>query len=152
MSFRVKSFSFLAIFLVCVYFLMSDVPFLDTPVSKGGSIPWRNIITWIGFISLPTSIYFGFQSLRKSYTKFQKILNSILIIDLFIAFLWLPIAFLLAGNWTNSFSETTAFQGGQLAMQIFWGLNVVLLVLPIVIFIIFVLITFYQNALKTLNV
>ena len=37
--------------------------------------------------------------------------------------LWVPISYLLAGNFSFTFSEKETFQGGQAAMRWFWRLS-----------------------------
>ena len=60
------------------------------------------------------------------------LMHIMLKLNLIMAFLWVPISYLLAGNITNSFSGSAeGFQGSPQASEIFWGYNVFLLFLPL---------------------
>ena len=87
------------------------------------TIPFGNLITWAGMISLPLTIYWGIKELRKPTTKLNKILAGFLKVVIILGILWVPISYLLAGNLSFSFSEKESFQGGQLAMRWFWRLS-----------------------------
>ncbi|MFY0602912.1 MAG: hypothetical protein JXQ93_03110 [Flavobacteriaceae bacterium] len=86
-------------------------------------IPFGTLITGTGMISLPLTIYWGIKELRSPTTKINTILAGFLKIIILLGILWIPLSFLLAGNLTFTFSEKETFQGGQVAMQCFWGLS-----------------------------
>jgi len=88
-----------------------------------GGIPLGTFITWSGMICLPLSIYLGISALRAPTTMISRILSLFLKLLLISGILWLPIAYLLAGNLSFTFSEKATFQGGQAAMRWFWRLS-----------------------------
>ncbi|NNK82248.1 MAG: hypothetical protein HKO92_03910 [Flavobacteriaceae bacterium] len=87
------------------------------------TIPFGTLITWAGMISLPLTIYWGIKELRKPTIRLNKILAVCLKIIIILGILWVPISFLLAGNLSFSFSGKELFQGGQVAMRLFWYLS-----------------------------
>lgn len=90
-------------------------------------------ITWLGIISLPLSIYFGVSKIHSPKQPFITNLSRILKGIIILAILWVPICFLLSGNFSNSFSEKEVFQGGQLAMKWFWRFTYGIVISPLLI-------------------
>ncbi|MDC6405967.1 MULTISPECIES: hypothetical protein [Maribacter] len=106
-----------------IILLVTGSPLLTIALDKNNEIPLGTLITWIVMISLPFTIYWGFKDLREPSSKFNGILSRFLKIILLLGILWVPISYVLAGNLSFTFSEKTAFQGGQLAMRWFWWLS-----------------------------
>lgn len=79
------------------------------------------------------TFYYGFNGLNKPQNKIEKILSITLKIFLIFSILWLPISYMLAGNISFNFTETTSFQGGQTAMKYFWIFCYILLIAPLLI-------------------
>ena len=96
---------------------------LTMALDSDETIPFGTLITWTGMITLPLTIYWGIKELRKPSCKLNRILSGFLKIMLVLGILWVPIAYLLAGNLSFSFSEKETFQGGQAAMRWFWRLS-----------------------------
>jgi len=74
-------------------------------------------------ISLPLTIYWGLKELRKPSNKLNRILSGFIKTIIIFGILWVPISYLLAGNFSFTFSEKETFQGGQAAMRWFWRLS-----------------------------
>ncbi|TBN01860.1 hypothetical protein EYD45_12585 [Hyunsoonleella flava] len=110
-----------SIIVLVLLFTRSSV--LTIALDKNSTIPLGTFITWAGIISLPLALYWGIYNLRKPSLRFHKFLALLLKVVLVISLLWVPISYGLAGNLSFTFSETTTFQGGQLAMRIFWILS-----------------------------
>ncbi|WP_340076927.1 hypothetical protein [Leptobacterium sp. I13] len=96
---------------------------LTVAIDNSNTVPLGSFIIWAGIISFPHTIYWGVKELRRPTKKFNKILAVFLKIIITLAILWLPLAYLLAGNLSFSFSEKESFQGGQNAMKWFWRLS-----------------------------
>jgi hypothetical protein len=109
----------LLVFLTALVLLVTGSPILTRAMSEKHGIPWGTLITWLGMIALPVSIFLGTKPLRSPETKRYKLLSVILKASIFLAFLWVPVSYILAGNLSFSFSEKVTFQGGQLAMRWF---------------------------------
>ena len=126
----------LVIFIAVLTLLITGSPLLDKSMSKTANIPWGTLITWLGIISLPLSVYVSSKTLRLPESSLESYLSNILKAILILAFLWVPICYLLAGNIAFNFSETEGFQGGQTAMKWFWrysyGIPIATLVILIV--------------------
>ena len=84
-------------------------------LSKVWGIPFGNLLTWAGIVSIPTSIYFAFPGMGKSKRLGRGIRLLILL-----AVLWFPIACLLSGNLSNTFTGENLFLGVVPASTIFW--------------------------------
>ena len=115
--------------------LITGSTLLVLPISNEPYIPLGTFITWFGIIALPSAIYWGNQNLRMPPSAFRY-LSLVLKIILFLALLWAPICYLLAGNWSFSFSNKETFQGGQAAMRWFWRFSYGIVVVPIVLWVI----------------
>ena len=106
-----------------VLILLITGSFLLATVIPGTSIPLGTLLTWAGMISLPLTLYWGIKELREPSTKGNTILSKFLRILITFGILWVPISYLLSGNFSFTFSEKETFQGGQMAMRWFWYLS-----------------------------
>jgi hypothetical protein len=113
----------LVIFLIIAALLASGSPLLLLPIGKHTSIPLGNLLTWLGMFALPLTAYWGINSMRNPSILIDRLLSNVLKLVLLMALLWLPISYLLAGNLSFTFTEKDEFQGGQLAMKVFWIIN-----------------------------
>lgn len=129
-------FACLLIFILVLTLLMTGSSILTVPLYEGSSIPMGTPITWMGLIALPLTIYFGVGEFRNP-KKRHKLFNQLLKFSAGYAVLWVPVSYLLAGNLSFSFSgAATGFQGGQLAMKLFWGYTYGIAILPVLLLII----------------
>lgn len=117
--------------LISFYLLVSGSRLLTVLLIDKPQLPLGTISTWFGFIGLSSSIYLGVKNLRSPQNWMEKLLSQQLKASLTLSVLWILISFILAGNLTFSFSESTTFQGGQSAMKIFWILNYAIVIIPI---------------------
>lgn len=106
-----------------IILLVTGSPLLTIAFDSDSKIPSGTLITWIGMISLPLTIYWGTEELRKPSSKLNRFLSGFLKFIIVLGILWVPISYLLAGNLSFSFSEKETFQGGQYAMRWFWRLS-----------------------------
>lgn len=113
----------LGLWLVCLILLVTGSPLLTQPLPGNDAFPWGTIITWIGMFCLPLSIYWGVEPLRSPQRKPYHLLAYALKILIILGLFWAPLSYLLAGNWSFSFSEKETFQGGQSAIQWFWRMS-----------------------------
>lgn len=67
----------------------------------------------------------------------NKILASLLKGILSLSILWAPISYLLAGNFSFTFSGTEDLQGGQEAMKIFWVFSYSIVIGTLLIFVLY---------------
>ncbi len=108
------------IFGLSLYLLVTGSSVLLISLSDSSNIPLGTFITWLGMIALPFIFYFSIRRFRLPQTRTEKVFSQILKLFIALAVLWVPISYLLAGNISNTFTEKAEFQGGQLAMKIFW--------------------------------
>lgn len=106
--------------IVVVILLTSGSSFLTVSLDTENQVPAGTFITWFGMITLPLSVFLGCGKLRNSETVFQNFLSVIIKMVIILGVLWLPFSYLLAGNIAFNFTEKLTFQGGQLAMKLFW--------------------------------
>lgn len=136
-------------FLVSAYLLMSGSELLVKPLIEKPTLPLGNVITWLGFIAFPVSIWFGLNSLYDPKTRTDRIFRSLAIILVVLGLLWAPISFLLAGNLQNNFGGTgIVFQGSFEAGQIFWWYSYFLAGAPIVLLVVFGLVKLIKKVLS----
>ena len=128
-------FASLTIFIIVATLLITGSFVLTEPLYNGSTIPMGTPLTWVGIMSLPLAIYFGIEQFRNP-TKNYRFLSPPLKFSLATAVLWVPVSYLLAGNLSFSFSEKEVFQGGQLAMKLFWGYTYGTVILPLILLII----------------
>nr|WP_297787420.1 hypothetical protein [uncultured Allomuricauda sp.] len=131
---RFYFFASLIIFITVTILLLTGSFVLTEPLYNGSTIPMGTPLTWLGIMSLPLAIYFGVERFRNP-NKTYKFLSRTLKLSLTLAVLWVPICYLLAGNLSFSFSEKSGFQGGQLAMKMFWGYSYGVVILPLLLLI-----------------
>jgi len=106
-----------------IILLVTGSSLLTMSLSSDQSIPLGTFITWAGMVSLPLTIYWSVKELRNPTKKINIILSAFLKIIIAFGILWVPIAYLLSGNLSFTFSEKNTFQGGQAAMRWFWHLS-----------------------------
>ena len=106
-----------------IILLVTGSSLLTMSLSSDQSIPLGTFITWAGMVSLPLTIYWSVNELRKPTKKINRIISAFLKIIIAFGILWVPIAYLLSGNLSFTFSEKNTFQGGQAAMRWFWRLS-----------------------------
>ncbi|RIV35156.1 hypothetical protein D2V08_07265 [Flagellimonas lutimaris] len=128
-------FASLTIFIIVAILLITGSFVLTEPLYNGSTIPMGTPLTWLGIMSLPLAIYFGIERFRNP-SKTYKFLSPLLKFSLATTILWVPVSYLLAGNLSFSFSEKEVFQGGQLAMKLFWGYSYGVVILPLLLLII----------------
>jgi len=120
---KIYFYSALVLTLSVIILLAAGSSLLTIALDKDESIPVGTLMTWMGMISLPLTIYWGIKELRKPSSKLNSILSGLLKIIITLGILWVPLSYLLAGNLSFSFSEKETFQGRQDAMKWFWRLS-----------------------------
>ena len=127
----------LIIFGFSCYLLITGSSVLTLSLSNSNNIPLGQITTWLGMIALPYIFYFSIAGLRDPKSKIERAYAKILKILIGMAVLWVPISYLLAGNIAFEFTEKAEFQGGQLAMQLFWYFSYFVAAGPILLFLVY---------------
>lgn len=117
---------------VSAYLLITASPLLTLGLDEADTIPLGTFITWIGIIAFPCFLFFITGALFRPTNAVARLFSKLMKVFIFVAILWAPIATLLAGNLSFSFSEKSGFQGGQLAMQIFWYFSYFLVLGPLI--------------------
>jgi len=121
----------LLIVLIALTLLATGSKILLIPVLTEPPFPLGNLITWAGFIALPSTILFSSESIFKPFNPSGFVIHKALKVLVVVGFGWGIIAYFLSGNWTNTFGKSDGFQGSVQASQIFWMFNYLLAVLPI---------------------
>jgi hypothetical protein len=107
-------------------------------------IPSGNVITWLGFIALQLSIYWGHYNFDKSKSLPVRIIKSIMITLIIISVLWFGLAYLLSGNINFNFKASPDFIGSTKASNLFWNINYFIVLAPIILASIYNLIRFLE--------
>ena len=126
-------FTTIFITLAALFLIISSPGIMLYNLSSSYNFPAGTLITWFGFLGLSLSVYLGIANLRNPKKWWNTILSYQLRITLIIAALWVAISYVLAGNLSFTFTDKVAFQGGQMAMKIFWVINYSLVIVPILI-------------------
>jgi hypothetical protein len=134
---KIGLFVSLVIFGLSLYLLVTGSSVLMLSLSGSKNIPLGTFTTWLGMIALPLIFYFSSKGFREPQSKTARVFALLLKILIVLAILWVPISYLLAGNISNTFTEKAGFQGGQLAMEIFWINSYLTAAAPIVLAIAF---------------
>jgi hypothetical protein len=113
----------LSVALSAIFLLATGSSLLTLPIGKQVVVPLGNLITWAGIIALPLSAYWGIGALRTPTKRLNSILGGALKALIILAICWFPISFLLAGNLSFNFAGIPSFQGGPIAMRLFWVLS-----------------------------
>lgn len=114
-----RSYFFLSLFilLVAIFLLATASPILIKPLLEEPYFPIGTLTTWLGFIALPTAIYFGISSTTQKWIK--AILKVIIVISVF----WGFIAYAIAGNWNYAFEGQSTLIGSIEDSEVFWNFN-----------------------------
>ena len=113
--------------------LLSGSHLLSYTLDSFNTLPLGNLITWAGMLSLPLSVYWGIKPYINLKFKPHKYLNRSLKIAISLGFLWAPLAYVLAGNFSFTFKDKQEFQSSMEAMEWFWKLNYTAALLPLLI-------------------
>lgn len=122
---RIKYF-FLASVLIQMFVITSlatGSPILTMPVVEGGDLPWGNVMTATMFILFPLN-FLIIRSTRKVHPVPLKIFRICVIASLVLGVLWIPVTYLLSGNWSASFNEENA------ASEFWWAYTYATPILP----------------------
>lgn len=123
----------LAIFLTVLTLLVTGSSVLNLALDKEGSLPLGTLLTWLGFVALPLTIYWGSRSMREPQKPVEKWLSRALKFAMVLAILWVPISYLLAGNLSFTFRGQEEFRGSDRASIWFWRLCYTTVILPLII-------------------
>lgn len=111
----------ISITLIASFLLISSPSVLLYNLASSYNFPAGTFITWLGFMGLSLSVYLSVANLRNPKNGLNKLLIYQIKTTIVIAVLWVFISYLLAGNLSFTFTDKVEFQGGQLAMKIYWN-------------------------------
>lgn len=123
----------LVVFCSVVYLLVTGSELLNYPLSESLGLPLGTVMTWMGFLSLPGMLYFGFPVLRTPRNEIQRILRITWRISLLLALAWPFVSYYLAANWSFSFRVQGEFRGSARASVYFWYLCAATAVWPLLV-------------------
>lgn len=129
----------LIIFVTVVLLMITGSPILLAPVIREPYVPLGNLLTWLGFISLPILLLKSFKGLNQPTRKLDKVIRKGLLVILIMALLWGLIGYALAGNWANNFGNQEAFRGSYKASRWFWTYNYFLIIGPFLLLLVYVI-------------
>lgn len=103
--------------------LATASPILTMPVVKGGGLPWGNLMTAAMFVLFPLN-FLIIRSTRKVHPIPLKTFRICVLASLILGLLWIPVTYLLSGNWSASFN------GEDSASKFWWAYTYVTPILP----------------------
>lgn len=127
----------LGIVFLSTFLLITGSDLLLIPLVEEPYLPLGNIITWIGIIALPFSIYFGIGKIRNPQTKTTKVYNRILKLIIALAVAWGFVAYGLAGNFATTFKNQPEFVGSSRAAESYWYYNYLVVLAPLVFLLVY---------------
>ncbi|SFR52348.1 hypothetical protein SAMN04490243_2581 [Robiginitalea myxolifaciens] len=130
---KIYLFTCLLIIAIVLFFLITGSSVLMIALDEAGSLPLGTLLTWLGLIAVPLAIYWGNQSFRKPEKPAEIWFSRLLKFAIVLAILWVPLAYLLAGNLSFSFRGQEEFRGSDRASIWFWRLSYTTVILPVLI-------------------
>ncbi|MDX1477826.1 MAG: hypothetical protein R3301_08955 [Saprospiraceae bacterium] len=99
---------------------------------NGLDFPIGTLTTWLGFVALPSVLFYAIPSLHARSTGRVRVYRRLFIMCIVLGCLWGIGGYLLAGNWAYNFSgNSPAFQGSAEAgvwfMRLTYGIAVLTL-------------------------
>jgi len=125
----------LLISIAVTFLLITGSNFLLIVLLEDPYLPSGTLITWAGLIAMPMAVFTGNKKLRNPSSLREQVFSNLLKAFILLSILWLPVSYFLAGNLSFTFSEKAVFQGGQLAMKIFWWYSYAVAAIPIALLI-----------------
>ena len=99
--------------------LLEGLPILEEPVIEGYGLPFGTLIAWVGITMFPLSILMGIRFIRKPTSEVYRFYKRVLFVFTLLGVAWGGITYLLAGNWTYTFSNDETFRGSERAFDLF---------------------------------
>ncbi len=120
----------------CLFLIVTGSPILNVPLYKGSAFPLGTIVSWIGLTALTSTIYLAFNKIYRASNSAHKKIRIAFGGIVILAFSWILIGFLLAGNWAFTFQNHDEFRGSIEASRYFWIFTASLVLLPVLLFLI----------------
>jgi hypothetical protein len=131
-------FACLGLLAFILFLLVSGSPVLNARIDPAGKLPAGTLITWLGFILLPLSIYLGVFSGANTADPRLNIFRMGLLVAFVLSLVWGFAAYGLAGNWSYSFSGAAKhFVGSPQAGEFFWYLNYLTVGWPLLVLLLY---------------
>lgn len=128
---------FVLILMLSLILLVNGSEILIEPLIKGLNIPIGTLIAWVGLVSFPSAIYFGFYKILISKHTIFKFYRVLLILVIIFTVFWGFISYYLAANWYFTFNITEGFRGSERAFKYFEYLSLIAVSLPVLFLLVF---------------
>jgi hypothetical protein len=100
-------------------------------------LPWGTIITWIGLIALPASVFFGIEKIRHPITIKFRILNFANKMAILFASIWGLLSYYFANNWAFTFRQQTEFRGSIRASSYFFNYTILIIAISLILLLVY---------------
>ena len=117
--------------------LLEGSPILTEPVIEGIGLPFGTLIAWVGITMFPFSILIGIRFIRKPTSQVYRFYKRVFFVFTLFGVAWGGISYLLAGNWTYTFSNDKGFRGSEQAFDIFLVYTAFIISITLLTFVIF---------------
>jgi hypothetical protein len=117
--------------------ILMESPLLTQPVAEGSQLPAGSLIAWLCLSMFPLSILVGIRYIRKPISVVYRFYNRAFILYTILGMGWGLLAYLLAGNWSFTFSSDGVFRGSDAAFDIFLAYTAFIVSFSLLTFIIF---------------
>ena len=98
------------------------------PLIENPYLPLGNLVAAIAIVCYISLGHVFINALACPVTAKQKLLSWLSLCLIFLAFLWLPVGYILAGDFAANFGPTDTFQGSNLAGVIYRNFTIGLLI------------------------
>jgi len=117
--------------------LLEGLPIMTEPVIEGMGLPFGTLIAWVGISMFPFSILIGIRLIRKPTSQVYNFYKRVFFVFTLLGVAWGGICYLLAGNWTYTFSNGETFRGSERAFNIFLIYTAFVISITLLTFVIF---------------
>lgn len=117
--------------------MLEGLPILNEPLFKGCGLPFGTLVTWIGITMLPFSILIGIRIIRKPISNIYRFYNRGFWFLSLLSATWGLVSYILAGNWTFTFSNNNGYKGSDQAFTAFLYYTATLISLTLLFLLIF---------------
>ena len=117
--------------------LLEGLPILKEQVIEGIGLPFGTLIAWVGITMVPFSIIIGIRLIRKPTSQVYRFYKWVFFVFTLLGVAWGGITYLLAGNWTYTFSNEEGFRGSEQAFLIFLIYTAFVISITLLTFVIF---------------
>ncbi len=135
--------------ILAVYSLVTGADYLVYPLMNNPFVPIGTLLTWLGFVALPATVWFSTSSLYVPRTLHGKVFSAVFKVLILAGLGWGVAGFYLADNWSYNFSSLSeGFRGSPEAAVYFRAVSYGLAGSTVVALVFYLLISLVQRRVR----